>query len=274
METSVNLPPFLTDNLIYEGYEIMIKTNITKICIKCQVEKPVDEFSRNIREKDGFQNQCKACNILYRQSHKKEMSEIKKVYWKANKDKLLIKNRLYWQENKERMAEVNKDYRHKNAADLAEKQKVYWEKNKTQLTEKNRIYRQEHKDELTVKKNIYNRANKVALAEKARCYRQTPKGKALTYRHGVKRRALKRNAIIEDFNPVDVFKRDGYRCQLCGKKTRPDFKNPNHLLYPNLDHIIPLSDGGDHSMANTQCLCHQCNSAKYNTGKGDQLRMF
>ena len=83
-------------------------------------------------------------------------------------------------------------------------------------------------------------------------------------------RARKAGVYYETVNKGRVFKRDGYRCQLCGKKTRPDY-NINHDLYPNIDHIVPLALGGEHSYKNTQCLCRACNIAKGADGTGDQL---
>lgn len=42
---------------------------------------------------------------------------------------------------------------------------------------------------------------------------------------------------------------------------------------PELDHIVSLAEGGEHSMRNTQCLCRKCNQEKGVTTKG-QLRLF
>ena len=120
----------------------------------------------------------------------------------------------------------------------------------------------------------YYQKNKEKLTEYAKAYNQTEAGKKVNSKGQHKYRALKFGATIEDFNPIEVFKRDGYICQLCGIKTRPDFKNRYHSKYPNLDHIQPISKGGAHSRQNTQCLCHHCNVSKSNTGTGDQLRMF
>ena len=37
----------------------------TKICTKCGVEKPLTEFWKQKRSKDGFQNWCKECKLEY-----------------------------------------------------------------------------------------------------------------------------------------------------------------------------------------------------------------
>lgn len=77
----------------------------------------------------------------------------------------------------------------------------------------------------------------------------------------------------ESFKRREVFERDGYRCQQCGCKTRPDW-DVNHDRFPHLDHIVPIARGGAHSKLNTQCLCRRCNMAKGARVGGDQLRLI
>lgn len=78
------------------------------------------------------------------------------------------------------------------------------------------------------------------------------------------------------FNPqvrsLDVFRRDGWRCQLCLRKV--SVRVPaNHPLRASIDHIKPISLGGDHDWQNVQCACRQCNVRKSNNRLG-QARMF
>lgn len=72
----------------------------------------------------------------------------------------------------------------------------------------------------------------------------------------------------EPFNPLDVLARDRWRCQLCGVKTPKSKRGSIDANAPELDHIIPLSKGGGHTRANTQCLCRRCNGAKGDTARG------
>lgn len=81
-------------------------------------------------------------------------------------------------------------------------------------------------------------------------------------------RARLRSVKVEAVDPIKVFNRDGWRCQICGKKTLKAKRGSIHERAPELDHIVPLSVGGEHSYANTQCACRQCNRRKGNTVYG------
>ncbi len=88
-----------------------------------------------------------------------------------------------------------------------------------------------------------------------------------------KRKAAIRAARVESVNPTTVFDRDGWRCQLCGRMTSRSKRGTCHPNAPELDHIMPLSKGGEHSYKNTQCTCRACNHAKSDVELG-QRRMF
>jgi 5-methylcytosine-specific restriction endonuclease McrA len=75
-------------------------------------------------------------------------------------------------------------------------------------------------------------------------------------------KARKRAATVEYVNPTKVFDRDGWRCQLCGCSTPRRLRGTLVNRAPELDHIIPLAAGGEHSYRNTQCACRACNIAK------------
>lgn len=53
----------------------------------------------------------------------------------------------------------------------------------------------------------------------------------------------------------DVLKRDGFRCQICGRTAQDGVKL-------HVDHIIPVSKGGKTEMGNLRTLCSDCNVGK------------
>lgn len=77
-----------------------------------------------------------------------------------------------------------------------------------------------------------------------------------------KRRALLKSATVESFLDVEIFRRDGWLCQLCGAPTPEGKIGTNHSRAPTIDHIVALVNGGMHSRANVQCACRICNSIK------------
>ena len=79
-------------------------------------------------------------------------------------------------------------------------------------------------------------------------------------------------ATVETFDPFEVFDRDKWRCHICGVKTPKRLRGTYEDNAPELDHIIPLAAGGEHSRRNTACSCRKCNIAKSDKPLG-QLRL-
>lgn len=61
-----------------------------------------------------------------------------------------------------------------------------------------------------------------------------------------------------------LYKRDDGICQICGKPTNPEDIKNGHIgrLYPTIDHIYPVSKGGNHTWDNVQLAHMYCNSGK------------
>lgn len=87
----------------------------------------------------------------------------------------------------------------------------------------------------------------------------------------LRRKAKVRAVKVESVDPFKVFDRDHWRCQLCGIRTPKAKRGTIAPDAPELDHIVPLAHGGDHSYRNTQCTCRRCNHAKGATVKGQLL---
>lgn len=77
----------------------------------------------------------------------------------------------------------------------------------------------------------------------------------------VRRRARQMAQKNGAVNRNRVIKRDHGVCYLCGSMTDKRH-GKTHNLYPNADHVIPLSRGGSHGEENMRCACRRCNTAK------------
>jgi 5-methylcytosine-specific restriction endonuclease McrA len=88
-----------------------------------------------------------------------------------------------------------------------------------------------------------------------------------------RRRARRRGVESEEFLDIEIFERDKWKCQICRRRVRRDVKYP-HPLFPTIDHIIPLSQGGPHARANVRLACWHCNHHRGNRGGSEQLMLI
>jgi hypothetical protein len=104
------------------------------------------------------------------------------------------------------------------------------------------------------------------------CKRCQKRRKRRLYGENHRQRARHFGVRYEHVDAQRVFERDRWCCQLCGRKVNRAVKYP-HPDYPSLDHVIPMSRGGDHGYANVQCAHFLCNSTK-GVGGSQQLALI
>ncbi|WP_406501956.1 HNH endonuclease [Streptomyces sp. NBC_01590] len=80
--------------------------------------------------------------------------------------------------------------------------------------------------------------------------------------HDARRRMrLEQARTAEVFAPVDVHTRDEWTCQLCRRPIDHQVAWPDPMS-ASVDHVVPLSKGGLHSLINVQSAHLGCNSSK------------
>lgn len=89
-----------------------------------------------------------------------------------------------------------------------------------------------------------------------------------------KERAKRFGVDYEPINPLAVFDRDKWRCQICGCPTPKKLRGTTEPNAPELDHRIPMAAGGPHTWANVQCACRACNASKGATQIKGQMHLF
>lgn len=64
---------------------------------------------------------------------------------------------------------------------------------------------------------------------------------------------------------MEILERNGFTCQMCGSGAGDkDPYNPSRKVRLHIDHIKPLTQGGDNVRENLRVLCSTCNQAKAN----------
>lgn len=90
-----------------------------------------------------------------------------------------------------------------------------------------------------------------------------------------KRRAIERGCKeARSIDPIKVFDRDGWMCQICGVSTPRRLRGSIDKRAPELDHVVPISKGGLHTWINLQCACRDCNGTKSNKSNAGQMGLF
>ena len=94
--------------------------------------------------------------------------------------------------------------------------------------------------------------------------------KAYNHSHDTYRRGIIAAAMVDkDITVEGLFQRDKGICQICGKPCDYNdyiYKGDAFVAgnnYPSVDHIIPLSKGGEHSWGNVRLAHRHCNILEY-----------
>ncbi len=128
------------------------------------------------------------------------------------------------------------------------------EKQRAANREACRRYRAKNPEKTRQRQRRWRKANPEKARARVRRYRERNLGKDSD--RSVRRRALKANAPQGDSAEAVAYAeilREGI-CELCGSHGPIE-----------IDHIIPLSTGGEHGWENFAGLCQSCNSGKKDT---------
>jgi 5-methylcytosine-specific restriction endonuclease McrA len=245
----------------------VIRTPEGKTCSKCLELKFYASYSKCSFVKDGHKSVCKECTKKYRDANKEMIKSGQKKHYEANKEKILAKSRTYFQVNRERENERRKEYYQLNKEREIETRKKYYQVHKEKLNNQHKDYYEANKENINDYKKEYYQANKVRLNRLSKAYgkkwRQTEQGRESAYIRCVKRRSLKYKVDFTPYERKQLLDRDNWTCQNCEIKVHDDSKgNWNTPNKAHIDHIIPISKGGNSEHSNLKVLCRTCNLSK------------
>lgn len=219
-----------------------------------------------------WQKRCsKECGYEAEVRQARERGRVKKGFYDRDRTKtcdvcgasfqLKTPNQMRCSEDCARVANAEKErvYREKNRGRIAATAKAWRDANRDRRLETIRKWHQENRDhEREYARNRYKTNQDVRA--RASEYKRNNRQRYTEYEN--RRRAIKMQAWVEDVDLVTLIKRKGFACGICGRLTFPSIKDRYHPLSVHIDHIVPLSKGGEHSYANCQVAHASCNTQK------------
>lgn len=197
-----------------------------KTCTKCHVPKLLDEFHVYRRNADGRQSACRMCRKAIDAERYANDTLGRRSKTLAREPDRLQEHRQYYQDHRDAVLVRTGAYQ------KTPKGRAVTKKSGTR-------YYATHQDKV----KAYSKAYAQEHPEAIRAYAKT-------------RRARKAGAAMNDFTAAQWAEMQiayDHRCAYCGKLAK------GHLTR---DHIIPLSQRGNHTFANIVPACSECNSKK------------
>ena len=151
--------------------------------------------------------------------------------------------------NKEKMDKYTKKWRMENPQRIKEIQKKCYQKNKEHLNEYVRKWREEHPDYAKENAKEWRKGHPEYATKWARSNPDKVREKNL------KRRAngIIKKGIISQIINENIFKYGIITCEACKKECESNY---------HIDHVLPISKGGNNNYDNLQILCTKCNLQK------------
>ena len=201
-----------------------------KKCSKCDEEKELEFFGKDINSKDGHKNQCKFCRNTSNKKYRDNNKDYYKKYRDNNKEKIIEYQIKYRKENSQNIKEYKKKYKLENNDMIKQSNHLYYIKNKAEIIKRNKKWIENNKEKNSeVKKIWYNKKRK----ENNLFYLRTNISNLI-------RNALKSKGFIKNTKTCSIIGCTYLELLLKLNNNKYGFLFGDGLY--DIDHIIPISN--------------------------------
>ena len=197
----------------------------TKTCTKCGIDKPLNDYYNHKRRKDGKEATCKKCR-----------SKNSRKNYEANRELRLIQSRAWYEMNRERKTATTRAWTEANLEHHRAATRQWYKANKERHDANRRAWRKANPERTRIHRQKYYKAN--SERQKANVYARRAR-----LAHAVPQRW--KRSLCPD-----------HLCYWCGTTLTPETTH--------IDHIMPISLGGQDTPDNTANTCASCNLTKSN----------
>jgi len=218
-------------------------TTPSKVCTRCSLIRPLVDFPKAKRSKDGHDSWCRPCRAGYMRDSRRNHPDLHKEYERRRKPRPVGYRAAY----KQAWAKAHPDR-------IRMYQQRTREKNRERIRIRARIYYLRRSDFRKMRANAWHENNRARSLENSRRWKRLNRAQHAVQHQ--RRRARLRSAegsyTVQEWTALKAYY--DYRCLSC------NLQEPDISL--TVDHIVPLSKGGSNSIDNIQPLCGRCNSRK------------
>lgn len=221
-----------------------------KTCPDCLATKAEDDYNVGGGRLRSYCRDCESVRrrAMYHANADRHRAYARKYYWK-NRSAVLARTRKWRKENRAYCIAYNRRQNERRREEMRQyARRRYWSMTPEQRAEMNRRHNAKRVDYHRIYDSLFRKQRNARVAKWARENRER---KAQIQRE--RNRRVWR-ATIAKIDRDAVIARDNSMCYLCGMMLeRADV---------TLDHVVPLSRGGDHAESNLRVCCRRCNSRK------------
>ena len=237
-----------------------------KKCIKDDCKVPIEEqeFGKSTRHVSGYQNVCKVCRRIANKLSKDKPANKAKEAAKRNTATYKEAQSVYNKGYRSRPGNKKKAKDYQISDKVKKKAKEYrqtdaFKQSQSAFKNRNPEYAKNLRNtpEAKAKKKAYDKAH----AEQIKAYRNSEVGKLMQTVSRQKRRAQKEateDGTVTAQALQELRTKQNGKCYHCGELLDFSAKGAVHL-----DHYIPLSRGGTHTLGNVVWSCPTCNLQKH-----------
>ena len=192
----------------------------TKVCNKCGIEKPIDEYWKYKRYgKEYTHTACKEC---LKKQHKE--------YHDKNIEKIKLKKKEYAINNKEHIKQYKKEYYEKHKEEISKKGKLNYQKNKDYINKRNKKWVENNKEKVLKYQKEYRKNNAERISIVCKEYRN---------KHKERKKEIDRKYYEEHKNNIDFILKKKEKQKEYSERNRNKIRERNKKRY-NEDNIYRL----------------------------------